>query len=365
MKKRWIIPFVIVAVIILPIVFSKINKTINRAEPVSMAILNDSQMEKTIMSPYLERQIINGTNLLYCSTFQLCWNEMKNLVNGDINLSGNPDMVTFLNKSLSTKNDISEKSYVAVAGYKKENIEDTINSQLKSKFNNAQYVNFDDMSEDDIIAYAYLYKNLKFNEEFESLKTPLYFQEGDNTIAVNAFGINDYSSKNEDMGKQVEIIDYQNEDDFIISLISSPEDDIVLVKVKPENTLMETIDSVNNRINSGQKEHLIENDILKIPKFSFKLTHQYSEIIDKYIMNPGFSHYQIAEAMQDITFVLDERGAILESRSLLTASKSVDTSRYLVFDKPFLLYMKEKGAKYPYFAIWIENAELMSIQQQK
>ncbi len=37
-------------------------------------------------------------------------------------------------------------------------------------------------------------------------------------------------------------------------------------------------------------------------------------------------------------------------------------SRRLVFDKPFLLYMKEKGAKNPYFAIWIENAELMSPQ---
>jgi hypothetical protein len=271
-------------------------------------------------------------------------------------------MVTFLNKSLSTKNDISEKSYVAVAGFKKDNIEETINTQLKSKFDNAPSVNFNGMSKDHIIAYAYLYKNLKFNVEFESLKTPLYFQEGDNTIEVNAFGINDYSSKNEDMGKQVEIIDYQNEDDFIIRLISSPEDEIVLAKVKPEDTLLETIDSINNRTNNGQKEYLIENDILMIPKFSFKLTHQYSEIIDKYIMNPDFSHYQIVEAMQDITFVLDERGAILESESFLSTDKSANISRSLVFDKPFLLYMKEKGAKYPYFAIWIENAELMSIQ---
>jgi hypothetical protein len=145
MKNRWIISLVIVAVIILPIVFNQISKTTKRDEPVSMTMLDDSKMEKTIMSPYMERQIINGTNLLYCSTFQLCWNEMKNFMNGKIDLSGNPDMVTFLNKSLSTKNDISEKSYVAVAGFKKDNIEDTINTQLKSKFDNAPSVNFNGM----------------------------------------------------------------------------------------------------------------------------------------------------------------------------------------------------------------------------
>jgi hypothetical protein len=33
--------------------------------------------------------------------------------------------------------------------------------------------------------------------------------------------------------------------------------------------------------------------------------------------------------------------------------------REFVFDKPFLLCLKEKEAKYPYLAIWVDNSELL------
>lgn len=31
----------------------------------------------------------------------------------------------------------------------------------------------------------------------------------------------------------------------------------------------------------------------------------------------------------------------------------------LIFDKPFLLYMKEKDSNKPYFAMWVDNSEIM------
>jgi len=33
--------------------------------------------------------------------------------------------------------------------------------------------------------------------------------------------------------------------------------------------------------------------------------------------------------------------------------------KHLIFDKPFLFCLKEKNGKYPYFAMWVDNAELM------
>jgi hypothetical protein len=31
----------------------------------------------------------------------------------------------------------------------------------------------------------------------------------------------------------------------------------------------------------------------------------------------------------------------------------------MIFDKPFLLLMQRQGAKVPYFALWVDNAELL------
>jgi hypothetical protein len=32
---------------------------------------------------------------------------------------------------------------------------------------------------------------------------------------------------------------------------------------------------------------------------------------------------------------------------------------YYLFDKPFLVYMKKRGAEHPFFVMWVDNAELL------
>jgi hypothetical protein len=360
MKKRWKVLLPILLIVV-PVIGIKIYRVTYRTAALSIKVFRDKQLNRTIISPHMEQNIQKDVNVLYCSTFQLSWNELKNLMKGDIKLSSNPETATYLNKSLSTKNDISENSYIAVAGYKKNNVEGIINDQLSSKFNNSEKVDFSGLADDDIIAYSYLYKNLQFEDEFESLKTPMYFHEGKSGVEVKAFGIKEYSSKNEKMGEQVELIDYKSDKDFIVRLKTKAEnEELILAKVNPEDTLLQTIESVNNRTLNGKKEALVEKDVLMIPKFSFKVNHSFSELKEGKIVNDGFSDYRIAEAMQDMTFVLDERGAILEAKGSLYLAKGIPNSRRLKFDRPFLLLMKEKGAAYPYYAMWIENTELMA-----
>lgn len=74
--------------------------------------------------------------------------------------------------------------------------------------------------------------------------------------------------------------------------------------------------------------------------------------------NEGFENYFIKTAMQDIAFRLDRYGASLKVEVLmyLTACRPTD----FFFDRPFLLYMQKRGASQPYFAMWIENAELLN-----
>jgi hypothetical protein len=104
----------------------------------------------------------------------------------------------------------------------------------------------------------------------------------------------------------------------------------------------------------------MDNDTLRIPKFSFDIKNRFSELIDKDVLNKDYSDYHVDEAIQEIKFVLDEKGVMLESKAFLSLSKSVELSRSYIFDQPFLLYMKEKGANYPYFAMWVVNTELMA-----
>jgi len=130
--------------------------------------------------------------------------------------------------------------------------------------------------------------------------------------------------------------------------------------VSPQNTLLETIEYVSNRVDNGSDESLMENDVLKIPKFAFNITYNYTDLLGCYLKNETFTTFYFDKAVQQIEFVLDEKGVILESEAIVTTTDSIVESRRLVFDQPFLLYMKEKGAQYPYFAMWIENTELMA-----
>jgi hypothetical protein len=69
--------------------------------------------------------------------------------------------------------------------------------------------------------------------------------------------------------------------------------------------------------------------------------------------------------VQDTRFKLDEKGAVLKSRAFFMAMKAEAPApgnakpRMFIFDKPFLIYMKQKIGKYPYFVLWINNPELM------
>lgn len=349
---------IILLIALIPITI-RIYDTYFKDKSISTKIFNN-QLEKTSVAPHMEHKIIDNVNIVYCSTFQLCWNEMKDLLNGDIELEDNPEIVECLNKSLSTKDDISEDSYVAVAGFKKDII-DVINKQLEDKFDNPPRVSFSEASPSDLIAYSYLYKNLKFPKEFESLEEPLYFIDNNKKIGVKAFGIKEYSDKNKELGNQVDIVDYIDQDDFIIRLkTKTVNEEIILAKVKPGETLLDTIETVNNRTKSGFDGVLTNDDVLIIPKFSFDIEHSFNELKNKHLLNDGFKEYHVKEAAQQVKFVLDETGVVLESEAVLSFTKSAKVSRYFVFDQPFLLYMKEKGANYPYFAMWVENTELMT-----
>ncbi|MBC7766047.1 MAG: hypothetical protein H7Y41_06130, partial [Hyphomonadaceae bacterium] len=281
-----------------------------------LPIMNSKQLEQTDISSHMEARIVGGKNLVYCSTFQLSWNELKNnIIKEDIKLNQEIDIVSKLNKGLSTKLDIDDKDYVAMVGMKKDNIVQTINTQLVKKFNPSTPKLIDELrNDDDILAYSYLYKSLKFAHKFEIIKNDIVFKDGTKSKNVSAFGLEEYSSNNHQKYRDlVDIIDYKSDLDFIIRLHSNTQsDEIIIANISPQDTLLKTLEMIDNRVKNGKQQSLAERDTLQIPKLSFNLSHSFSELTGKYLSNNNFTKYYISEAKQDITFQLDENGAQLE-----------------------------------------------------
>ena len=62
--------------------------------------------------------------------------------------------------------------------------------------------------------------------------------------------------------------------------------------------------------------------------------------------------------VQDIRFRMDERGVKLWSQSIAFLEKA-SIKRHIIFNRPFLIYLRRKGAGLPYFAAWIEHPEII------
>ena len=325
--------------------------------------LKAEELSSTRITPYLKDNIIPGKNQIFCLTFQIAWDIVSDeIIKEPLQLDGHPPLELMLNERMTGAKDISENSYLAMAGLNRDGIEGKIRQALRSKFNEEPSIDISLAHPSEILAYAFLFKDLRFDQEFESLEAPVLFK---GEVPVNAFGIKKYSfgEAHKLLGQQVEIIDYSNDNDFIISLkSSSPQDELILAKVKPGGTLLETVNSVFKRFGPGNKTSMKENDSLQIPKIDFDVLREYSEIRDNAVLNKGFTNCFLAKAIQKIRFRLNQKGALLKSDAGIKFEfygGPMQRSKKLVFDQPFLLCLKEKSAKYPYLVMWIENAELL------
>ena len=151
--------------------------------------------------------------------------------------------------------------------------------------------------------------------------------------------------------------------DFVIELkTKSKADTLILAKVPPKKTLTETVNEVRQRIEQATSNPF-EFRWLLVPKTDFTLTRTYGELVGRHLAlkkTARWSGYFVLDAKQIIRFRLDERGALLKSEAQFSlASGPPPEPVDLVFDQPFLVLLQRVGVRTPYFALWIDNAELL------
>jgi len=237
-------------------------------------------------------------------------------------------------------------------------ITNKIKEELKSKFKGKACP--EALESSGLIAYAYLFKQLPFEWSFKRFNDQVI--RFDNQ-PVKCFGIYQYDQSDPaeaKMSEQVHIFDYIDKDNFILELKTKDDDSrLILAKIKPQQTLLETIKQVEKRIENKKSTKLSFGEHLYIPILDFKITKDYNELCGKPLVckNERYKEIAFAGATQISRFRLDETGAVIKSKGM--AYLSENTNRSYLFNKPFLIILKKKKAKFPYLALWVANPELL------
>jgi hypothetical protein len=327
------------------------------------------EFSATDVSADLEAPIAEGRNQVYCASFQLAWAELVRVVGEPPKLAGDPRLAKLLNAGRIERETLSPDCFVAFSRPLAEETIAELKESILRKFPTASLPLPAVDAKPGYLIYAHMLKQLAFENDFERLKDGVKFRHGKHVASVASFGVEKYEDvMDRTIGKQVTVLDYRDDHDFIVKLHPKGErDGIVLAMVAPEKSLAKNVDVVQQRIKRGQevaqRPHLESGESLKIPVLSLKARRDYSELTDRPFLHAGVAA-NIRQATQLISFRLNEQGAILESSAELEELLGIEIGepppiRHLVFDKPFLVMLKETGAMQPYLAMWIGNAELM------
>lgn len=308
--------------------------------------------EEVSIVPTLDDKISDNT--IWCGTFQLIWNDLKNnLAKQDIKFEEDLEVVNNLNKETFTTNDISDKYYYKKYGTPTLELKAEIEREIKRKFNEESDIlnDFDWQGRDpkDFFLYVMLKKDFEFKSAFEKLENSK-FGEFEN---IEYFGIKENSSNK--LRDQVEVLYYNSKNDFAILLETKGDDEIILCKNPKGDTfskiyknILEEKDKYSGNLNMKAKE------TLKIPNINFKEKKEFKEIENKSFYFSNGDKYSIEKALQTIEFKLDRKGGKIKSEAGMMVKNEMgvldENIREFSIDDTFAIFLLQEGKEVPYFA---------------
>ncbi len=340
---------------------------------------SSKDLKETVIVPTLDTPTPEGKNIIWCSSFQLTWNELRNQVVGEpVKISGAQEIADRLNRAKETETDLPPDSYYIASGWAFEGKVEQIQNQMAKKFPKVALPKFIP-APGEFVLFSYLTARVRFTLPYFPNDDHFAFRSSSGKeISVVCFGIraSDESDKKE-LRRQVGVLysrtrhddpDEIIEDDaqeWVLDLCKDSEPNQIVAACVPfKQTLGGTLDYVSSLIAKLQPSDFHVNDVMLVPEIGMKVQHEYDEIEGKgrSFLNKDFLTAHIAKAVQMIDFRLDRSGAALESTTFVFVSAA---PRRFIFDHPFLIYMKKREAERPFFVMWVDNAELMTHDEKK
>jgi hypothetical protein len=339
---------------------------------------NSDSLMQTIIVPTLDSLCAKNKNVIWCSSFQLAWNRMKDdVIGAPVEVVGAQELAARLNTAEQSDADLEAKSFYAAAGRVEEGIISKVRKDMSAKSPSHSVPDFNDIAgiSRAILAYSYLTANVPFKYPYRQAQGKFSFTDSQGVKTdVGAFGVWGIESSYKKMREQVEIL-YLREDlqatnpelqmkEFVIDLCRHSEPyQVVVALVEPKETLAQTLGYIHDQTANFKEEKNYQRerflnfvDVLIVPEMLWEIEHHFTELIGKIVTNANPA-MPITEARQGIKFKLDRYGAALESESNIAVSA---LPRYFHFNRPFLIYMKKRDREQPFFVMWVDNAELLN-----
>ena len=327
----------------------------------TMKIIESFTGKAQITPTYTSKLSTMDSNKVWVGTFNLVWNDfMNDVVKGKIEfVDGESELANELNKQSFKEDQLSENSYFKIHGQAVgEDLKNKIKTGIKQKFNeDSKLIERIDWNDSNgYVLYAMLKKEFEFLEPFSTAMGSMEFKNSENR--VKCFGVD--SSNKPEASKNVEILFYNSENDFAIKLKTKDGEEVILYKTTGEN---KSFEENYNEIKKQQSNYSGKNtfekeDILRIPFIKVNDEINYDELCGREIKN---SKYYIKQAIQTIDFELNNVGGSVKSEAVIDSSTKawVDKKRKMIFDSDFILYLKEENKEQPYFALKVDNTEVL------
>jgi hypothetical protein len=349
-------------------------------------------LRDTVVVPTLDTPIPAGKSVVWCASFQMAWDRLKAFAQEPIRLEGADDLAGRLNRTgFPAEAVVPENSYT-VAGKYSEGVVGEIRKEMARRFPGAKLPALEEVRHG-VLVFAYLQSKVRFAIPFLNHVEGIEFRDSQgHSVRVAAFGpqappLRFSKAKRPDEGEfqrlrekaetmkrlraQVEILyvrlsKEEKAVDFAVDphKDSSP-DQLVLARIDRKGTLAETLADLEKMIASSATRDseygmLIPGDQLWIPVLSLDVEHRFRELEgrERQFGNKRMRGLFLDTAAQTLRFRLDANGAELASSGRARVAKGRPTQHF-VFDRPFLLYVKKRGAKQPFLVMWIDNSGLM------
>jgi hypothetical protein len=336
---------------------------------------DSSALAQTVIVPTLDTPIPQGRSAIWCSSFQLAWNRLKDdLAKGPVQVQNAQTVADRLNRAQASEADLDPSSFYAAAGFIEDHILEIIARDMAEKFPNVPAPRpMEGVGPLMAYAYAYLQAGVNYRFPYFDIADEFVFTDSAGAGAsIHAFGIPPRGADGglDTFRGQAEVLfaakvfHEVEREDFALDLcrLSEP-NQLVLAAVARKPTLAEAIANVEGKRSRYQPANredrrLGRHDILFVPVMSWRISHRFRELegTDKLLLNPGGPGGYIAGAQQVIDFRMDKNGAAVTSEAHIAVAAA---GRLFLYNRPFLVLLSKRGAKQPFFVMWVDNAELL------
>ena len=307
-------------------------------------------------------------NSVWCGTFNLVWNDLKNdVAKQDIVFTPQLKVAENLNKGTFTTDYLSEDSYYKIHGYASEELKEKIEKDIKDKFNEKSDIldSFEWPIEEGNLyfLYAMLKKEFEFPTVFSRLEDGKFGKYNN----VKFFGINEETK--DEVREQVEVLYYKSKDNFAVKLITKQNDEVIIARGTKKNTYIDVYNEIMENAEKYTGSHSFsEQDTLQVPNISLNIIENIDDLTGRGFLYSDGTEHEITQAMQSIQFELDEKGGAIKSEAGMMVDKLAindnEEKREFIVDNTFTIFLKENNKDLPYFAATIsditqvqENAE--------